>query len=391
MEADSDDIYSPPLGIHFAGSHCHLSWPVNWKPKMKQNDIEYFTESVPVNLPPSIPPIKCSKSRDYILELCYWSKHLLGLTPAEIKEEWNYDEAVYQFSELENKTMVIIRLPPEEEVFREEDIKNESRVLGLEIDLLFTEILTDILAKVQESHSVKFKDATASVSPDSNDRRRLAVKTAVSRCGLNVIRLLNDPTAACLAYGLNQTFIDDKERFGIVVNYFRPKVVTLMIVEQGIFEIRAVEKLEKTKNVDDELVKTLKNYIETLTKQGVGLDDIAQLIKEKKRQQTWPKSTMINGFQLKSGKLAELELSAIQKSNQDALASFLTANMSSSTNSLEFIVISGEEMSLMDIENCLASYEGASLYSEKGACAISLGLARQAGILAGATEEVFWL
>nr|GEV07213.1 hypothetical protein [Tanacetum cinerariifolium] len=48
------------------------------------------------------------------------------------------------------------------------------------------------------------KSAVITVLADFNDSQRLATKNAATVAGLRVLRLLNEPTAAAIAYGLNQ-------------------------------------------------------------------------------------------------------------------------------------------------------------------------------------------
>ena len=56
----------------------------------------------------------------------------------------------------------------------------------------------------------KVVNAVVTVPAYFNDAQRAATKDAGTIAGLNVLRVVNEPTAAALAYGLDKT--DDPER-----------------------------------------------------------------------------------------------------------------------------------------------------------------------------------
>jgi len=76
------------------------------------------------------------------------------------------------------------------------------------------EISAMVLQKLKtmaESYlGVEIKDAVITVPAYFNDNQRQATKDAGRIAGLNVLRLLAEPTSACIAYGLNNK--TDKER-----------------------------------------------------------------------------------------------------------------------------------------------------------------------------------
>ena len=76
------------------------------------------------------------------------------------------------------------------------------------------EISAMVLQKLKgmaESYlGVEVKDAVVTVPAYFNDNQRLATKDAGRIAGLNVLRLLAEPTSACIAYGLNNK--TDSER-----------------------------------------------------------------------------------------------------------------------------------------------------------------------------------
>ena len=85
---------------------------------------------------------------------------------------------------------------------------------------------------------VEIKDAVVTVPAYFNDNQRQATKDAGRIAGLNVLRLLAEPTSACIAYGLNNK--TDSERKVVIFDLGGGTFdVSLLTVEDGIFEVKA--------------------------------------------------------------------------------------------------------------------------------------------------------
>lgn len=104
------------------------------------------------------------------------------------------------------------------------------------------EIAAMVLGKLKalaESYlGQEVKDAVVTVPAYFNDSQRQATKDAGRIAGLNVLRLLAEPTSACIAYGLNETGKGERKVviFDLGGGTFD---VSLLTVEDGIFEVRA--------------------------------------------------------------------------------------------------------------------------------------------------------
>ena len=82
------------------------------------------------------------------------------------------------------------------------------------------------------------KNAVITVPAYFNDAQRQATKDAGVICGLNVLRIINEPTAAAIAYGLDNK--KEGEKNIIIYDVGGGTLdVTLLTIDDGIFEVKA--------------------------------------------------------------------------------------------------------------------------------------------------------
>ena len=85
----------------------------------------------------------------------------------------------------------------------------------------------------------KVEKAVVTVPAYFNDNQRQATKDAGSISGLNVLRIINEPTAAAIAYGLGAGK-SDKERNVLIYDLGGGTFdVSLLTIDNGVFEVVA--------------------------------------------------------------------------------------------------------------------------------------------------------
>jgi heat shock protein 1/8 len=84
------------------------------------------------------------------------------------------------------------------------------------------------------------KNAVVTVPAYFNDSQRKATKDAGGIAGLNVLRIINEPTAAAIAYGLKKSGCIGKKNVLIFDLGGGTADVSLLTIKKGVFEVKAV-------------------------------------------------------------------------------------------------------------------------------------------------------
>ncbi len=155
-------------------------------------------------------------------------------------------------------------------------------------------ILQKIKRDAEEFLGEPIKKAVITCPAYFDDNQRQATKDAGAIAGLDVVRIINEPTAACLAYGLDKT---DKELKILIFDFGGGTLdVTVMDFSEGVFEVKATSGDTQLGGTD--MDNALMNYIikDFKSKHGVDLseDDTAmQRLREAAEKAKIELSTMM--------------------------------------------------------------------------------------------------
>jgi molecular chaperone DnaK len=129
-----------------------------------------------------------------------------------------------------------------------------------------------ILQKIKEDAENylgdKVEEAVITCPAYFNDNQRQATKDAGEIAGLKVLRIINEPTAACLAYGLEKS---QKEQKIMVFDFGGGTLdVTIMEMAQGVFEVKSTSGDTQLGGTDMDNI--LVDYIASEFKRESGID-----------------------------------------------------------------------------------------------------------------------
>ncbi len=101
-------------------------------------------------------------------------------------------------------------------------------------------VLQKMKATAEAFLGATVKDAVVTVPAYFNDSQRQATKDAGAIAGLNVLRIINEPTAAALAYGLDRLGKDAGEKNVLIFDFGGgTHDISVLTLDDGVFEVKA--------------------------------------------------------------------------------------------------------------------------------------------------------
>ncbi len=143
------------------------------------------------------------------------------------------------------------------------------RVLGKTPEELSAEILREMKRVAEWRLGVVVTKAVITVPAYFHDAQRAATKRAGELAGLEVVRILNEPTAAALAYGLER--LGEKSRVAVYDLGGGTFDLSILEMQDGVFQVLATHG--DTRLGGDDLDRTLLDFI----LERAGIAEVSQL------------------------------------------------------------------------------------------------------------------
>jgi chaperone protein DnaK len=276
------------------------------------------------------------------------------------------------------------------------------------------EISAFILQKIKKDAEAflgeEVKKAVITVPAYFDDNQRTATKDAGTIAGLDVVRLVNEPTAASLAYGIDKSSDDELE---IMVFDFGGGTLDVTIMEfgGGVFEVRSTSGDTKLGGTD--MDATVMNYLAAEFKKDTGVDimnddQAVQRLREAAEKAKIELSTTLTTeinlpfitatqdgpkhltHTLTRAKLEELVDSIIKRCSSPMEQALSDAKMSKSD--VDKIILVGGPTRMPIVQKFVEDYIGKPV--ERGIdpmeC-VAVGAAIQGGVLAGEIKDLVLL
>ena len=154
----------------------------------------------------------------------YDAKRFIGREFNDPITQKNKNSLTYEIVNKSNKPHAKVMYKNEEKTFSPEEIS--------------AMVLTKMKQTAENYLGTDLTDAVITVPAYFNDSQRQATKDAGKIAGLNVLRIINEPTAAAIAYGLDKTKGGEKNIL-IFDCGGGTHDVSLLTIDEGIFEVKA--------------------------------------------------------------------------------------------------------------------------------------------------------
>jgi molecular chaperone DnaK len=276
-----------------------------------------------------------------------------------------------------------------------------------------SQISAFILGKMKETAETylgeEVTQAVITVPAYFNDAQRQATKDAGKIAGLEVLRIINEPTAAALAYGL-----DKKDSKTIAVYDLGGGTfdVTILEIDDGLFEVKSTngDTFLGGEDFDMRIVNYLaeefkKENTVDLTKDKMALQRLKEAAEKAKIELSSSTSTEINQpfismgangqplhmvMKLTRAKLESLVNDLIKSSMKPCQAAIKDAGLS--TSDIDEVVLVGGMTRMPKVKEEVAKFFGKEPHQGVNPDeVVALGAAIQAGVLQGDVKDVVLL
>ena len=270
-------------------------------------------------------------------------------------------------------------------------------------------ILQKIKTDAESFLGEEVKKAVITVPAYFDDNQRQATKDAGEIAGLEVVRLVNEPTAAALAYGVDKTGKDMK----IIVYDFGGGTLDVTIMEfgKGVFEVKSTSgdtQLGGT-DMDNALTKFLTDEV---MKKGVDItkdSQAMQRIKEAAEKAKIELSTTLNSeinlpfltmgpgnapihftYTMTRAKLEEIVLPIVERTTKPVMQALKDAKLE--PKDIDKVILVGGPTRMPIVQRYVEQLLGKKI--ERGVDpmeAVAFGAAVQAGVLTGEVKDIVLL
>lgn len=313
-------------------------------------------------------------------------KRLMGYTYNSFKKKFNSD--IFSYELVDKNSFIGIK------------VKYQNKDLILQPEEVSSIIIQKMKEVAEKYLGCEVKKAVITVPAYFNESQRQSTKNAGKIAGLNVLRIINEPTAAALAYGFNE--LDPSKKQNILVYDFGGGTLdcSILTISDGIFNVRSTsgDTYLGGENINDVLVKyciqefkkNTKINLKTVKNGSKAISKLAHECERVKKILSINKASQINIENLYANKKFEIKItqskfeSLCRKIFKKAFEPVLIALDESCLKKEEInkIVLVGGSSRIPKIQSMLQDYFGDKLcFGINADEAVATGAAIQAALL----------
>lgn len=308
------------------------------------------------------------------------AKRLIGRTLSDIKADEETRYLPYHFGDNERIIQIHTRA-------------GDKTPIDVSADILRT-----LKQRAEHSLGGELAGAVITVPAYFDDAQRQATKDAARLAGLNVLRLLNEPTAAAIAYGLDNRAEGTFVVYDLGGGTFDVSILTLT---RGLFEVKATNGNSALggDDFDQRLFCWLleQNHLSALSDQDSALLlALARLAKETLTEQdsTTIETTLSDGRHIRTtisrAQFQELTQSLVTKTIEPVKQALADANVSK--QDIKGVIMVGGATRMHHVQQAVATFFGQTpLNNLNPDEVVALGAAMQANVLVGNKNDDDWL
>jgi len=260
-------------------------------------------------------------------------------------------------------------------------------------------ILAELKSRAESVLQTAISEVVITVPAYFNDAQRQATKDAGKLAGLDVLRIINEPTAAALAYGLG---MDKTQKETILVYDFGGGTfdVSILVIEDGVFEVIATHGNTHLGGDDIDLaivkywatnVESLKNG-ETENNHFAELRILAEAAKKQVNESGYYQGQTSSGIALTLDQ-SEFD-SVIAPILEETIGHIQTclSDASLNPNQIDSVVLVGGSTRLKAVKSRIAAWFDKPIFDKLNPDeVVALGAAIQGDILSGKRKDILLL
>ncbi len=249
-------------------------------------------------------------------------------------------------------------------------------------------ILTKLKSDAESSLTQMVSRAVITVPAYFNDAQRAATKRAGELAGLIVERILNEPTAAALAYGLDK--LKDRSKIAVYDLGGGTFDISILQLNQGVFEVLSTNGNTQLggDDVDTALIADCDLDIPDWEKRELVIQAKHRLSDEENMEIALPISSAgPQSFQLSRIRLEQIARPIIERTRVHCVRSLADAGLK--PGDLDEVILVGGSTRMPLVRTLVAEWFGKEPnLTQNPDEAVALGATIQAGILSGAVTNI---